>query len=177
MFNPGDVLLYAAPAWKFSNLIPKGIQLVTGNKVTHVVLYLCQEYDKHVVLDASTKGIYTLKMSEAELYNRMDYFQLYGIARLNNFDYLSHQNNIIRISSRFFAKNYGYLTILNLLFQHGMGRLFNKEWKVWFKSNDSYICSEMVQLVYEILGFKFNKPACLTEPDDFLSPPWTVIKP
>lgn len=176
MFKPGDVLLYTAPAWKFSNLIPKGIRLVTGNKMTHVALYINQEYSKHIVLDASIKGIFTLRMTEAELYNRKDDFELYGIARLKDMPPLD-ENSLIRISSSFFGKKYGYLTILNLLLQHGMGRLFNKEWKIWFKSNDAYVCSELTQLVYEKIGFKFDKPASLTEPDDFLKEPWIIIKP
>jgi hypothetical protein len=58
-----------------------------------------------------------------------------------------------------------------------MGRLFNKEWKIWFKSNDAYICSESTQLVYEKMGFKFKKIASLTEPDDFLTDPWIFIEP
>jgi hypothetical protein len=31
MFKSGDVLLYEAPAWKFSNIIPKLIRLITGD--------------------------------------------------------------------------------------------------------------------------------------------------
>lgn len=177
MFNPGDVLLYTAPAWKFSNLILKGIQLITGNKMTHVALYLNKEHDKHIILDASAKGIFTLKMTEAELYSRKDDFELYGVARLSNLQSPIDQDLIIKISSSFFGKKYGYLTILNLLLQHGMGRLFNKEWKVWFKSKDAYVCSETTQLIYEKMGYIFNRPACLTEPDDFISEPWKMIKP
>jgi hypothetical protein len=177
VFNPGDVLLYTAPAWKFSNIIPKLIRLITGNKITHVALYINQEGNKHIILDVSTKGIYTLSMTEAELYNRVDDFCLAGIARLNNLQLPLEQDKLRTATSYFFGKKYGYLTILNLLLQHGMGRLFNKEWKIWFKSNDAYICSESTQLVYEKMGFIFNKPACLVEPDDYLSAPWIFIKP
>jgi hypothetical protein len=175
MFKPGDVLLYTAPAWKFSNLIPKGIQLITGNKMTHVALYINQEGANHIVLNADSKGIFTLSMTEAELYSRKDDFELYGIARLSN--QLINPDLLRQASSSFFGKKYGYLTILNLLLQHGMGRLFNKEWKIWFKSNDAYICSESTQLVYEKMGFKFKKIASLTEPDDFLTDPWIFIEP
>lgn len=177
MLKPGDVLLYTAPAWKFSNLIPKVIQLITGNKVTHVALYIGVEGEKHIILDALADGVNTKIMSEAELYNRLDDFVLLKVARLSDSHLPIDPTGIVLATSKYVRKKYGFLTILNLFFQHGKTRLFpNKKWTVWFKSNDAYICSQVVQLVYESLGYVFDKDAALVEPDDYLSEPWNIIE-
>ena len=182
MFKPGDVLLYQAPAWKFSNIIPKLIQFITGNKVTHVALYLGCSLDGHLVLDALAGGILIKTMSEFELWSRKDDFTLYGIARLPE----THNINparafIILEAAKYSRKSYGFLTILNLLLQHGKTRLFpSKAWTTWFKSQDAYICSELCQIVLEDvfvevkLKSPFMKESNLTEPDDYLSYPWQI---
>lgn len=181
MFKPGDVLLYQAPAWKLSNLIPKTIQLITGNKVTHVALYLGPSYDGHNILDALSEGIFMRSLTEAQIYNRKDDFKLYGIARLSTTVNDTNVSAFLWSASKYTTKKYGYKTIFNLLLQHGKTRLFTKKpWTVWFKSHDAYICSEVTQLAIEDafrlnqIKFKFPKVACLVEPDDYLSAPWEV---
>lgn len=175
MFKPGDILLYKATSWKLSTIIPKLIQLITGNKITHVGLYLGQEEDKHVVLDALAKGGIKIKyFTDIEIHTRKDDFILHGIARLPvEFDSL----NLNLIALRYSNKPYGFLTIINLLLQHGKTRLFpNKKWAVWIKSNKGHICSEVSQLVLEeFVKETFQKEACLVEPDEYLSFPWEVI--
>jgi hypothetical protein len=182
MFKPGDVLLYeAAPAWKLANIIPKLIRLITGNKITHVALYLGTNENGHVILDALSNGIKIKTMSEIELYDRhMDDFKLYGIASLPNLKIDPSNTVFMYVAAKYALHPYGFKTIFNLLLQHGMGRLFNKPWKIWFKSKRGYICSEVTQLVMEDvlrlnqINILFTKNASLTEPDDYLSSPWVV---
>lgn len=181
MFKPGDVLLYEAPAWKFANVIPKIIRLITGNKITHVALYLGINDKGHVILDALSRGIEVKTMSETELYDRhKDDFKLYAVATLPEITIDSSNVVFMFAAAKYTKVPYGFKTIFNLLLQHGMGRLFNKPWKVWFKSKKGYICSEVTQLVVEDvlrlnqIKIPFTKNASLTEPDDYLSEPWKV---
>jgi hypothetical protein len=182
MFKPGDVLLYTAPAWKFSNIIPRLIRLTTGNKVTHVAVYLGTNDIGHVILDALSSGVKLKVLPEAELYNRKDDFKLHAIASLPECEPLSKGVVFMYSAAKYSSTRYGYLTIINLLLQHGMGRFFNKPWVVWFKSKKGYICSEVSQLVIEdVLRLNniptpFKKLAAITEPDDYLVAPWKVIE-
>ena len=173
MFSPGDVLLYEAPSLTFANLVPRLIRLVTGNKVTHVALYIEPELDdNHFILEALFDGIAIKTISEAELYNRLNGFKLKGVARLPNV--IVNRNALASFAIRHNNKKYGLLTILNLLLQHGKTRLFpKKEWSVWFKSKDAYTCSELTQLALEEY-FKPTKAAALVEPDDYLGSPWKI---
>jgi hypothetical protein len=182
MFKPGDVLLYTAPAWKFSNIIPRLIRLATGNKVTHVAVYLGPNDKGHVILDALASGVKLKVLSETELYDRKDDFKLCAIASLTECAILEKSSVFMYSAAKYSRTSYGYLTIFNLLLQHGKGRLSNKPWSVWFKSKNGYICSEVSQLVIEDvlrlnqIPIPFKKPAALTEPDDYLSAPWKVIE-
>jgi hypothetical protein len=179
MFKPGDVLLYKAKSYlKFSTIIPKIIQLCTGNEVTHVALYLGSTKDGHIILDALTNGILLKTLSNEEIYNRKDDFILHGIARLEG---IIPTSDIIIEASIYSRNPYGFLTIINLLLQHGKTRLFPKKlWTTWFKSKNGHICSEVCQLVLENLLQEnkfivpFTKKAHLTEPDDYLVLPWKV---
>ena len=173
MFSTGDVLLYTAPRLTFANLVPRLIRLVTGNKVTHVALYIDTDEDNtHIILEALFDGVYIKILSEAELYERMNGFKLYGTARLP--DVTINPNTLASFAMRYNQKKYGLLTILNLLLQHGKTRLFpKKEWSVWFKSKDAYTCSELTQLALEEY-FKPTKAAALVEPDDYLGSPWKI---
>ena len=186
LFNPGDVLLYTSPGLSFSNIISSCIRLIQGNEIIHVALYLGANYEGHIILEALVDGVKIKTLSDRELYNRTikpaDGLVLYGIARLPNIQ-VSLGNTVFALSAaKYNLSPYGYLTDLNLFFQHGMGRLFNKKWKLWFKSKKGYICSEVAQLaVGDVLTLfsvplPFKKEAALTEPDDFLSDPWKVIK-
>ena len=186
LFNPGDVLLYTSPGLKFSNLISNGIRLVQGSEIIHVALYLGANFNGHIIIEALTDGIKIKTLSDKELHNRTikpaDGLVLYGIARLPKIQ-VSLANTIFAVAAeKYTPAPYGYLTDLNLFFQHGMGRLFNKTWKMWFKSKKGYICSEVAQLVVgDVLNsfhipLPFKKVACLTEPDDFLKSPWKVTK-
>lgn len=183
MMKPGDVLLYKAPAWKFSNIIPKLIQLITGNSVTHVALYLGSAYDGHIILDALSEGVLIKVMSDSEIRVRKDDFMLCGIARLPEPYYIDSARSLILLKAvKYSRKPYGFLTILNLFLQHGKTRLFpNKPWTTWLKSKDAYICSEVSQLVIEDILMEFNRSspfpreANLMEPDDYLNKPWEVI--
>lgn len=186
MFQPGDVLLYTAPPLTFKNLISHGIRLVQGSQVEHVAIYLGANDTGHIILEALSDGVNLKTLSDSEIYTRTikpaDGFVLYGIARLPDMK-VSLSNKVFVLSAAKYDKApYGYLTDVNILFQHGMGRLFNKTWKVWFKSKKGYICSEVAQLVVEDVFNLFNIPlpfkkiACLTEPDDYLKEPWAVIK-
>jgi hypothetical protein len=171
MFQPGDILLYHAEALKISNIVPRLIRLITGNKVTHVALYLGEVDKKHIILDALSNGIYIKEMSN--IINRDDDFNLYGIARLPIEKDL--YGRFYDEALKFNNKPYGILTIINLLFQHGKTVFTNKEWTTWFKSKKGYICSEVCQLVYEnVVNTQFPKKANLTEPDDYLTNPWKV---
>jgi hypothetical protein len=181
MFKPGDVLLYEAPAWKFSNIIPRLIRLITGNKIIHVALYLGTNEEGHVILDALSNGIKIKTMSEIELYDRhIDDFKLYGIASLPSLKIDPTNMVFMYVAAKYAPRPYGFKTIFNLLLQHGMGRFFNKPWKIWFKSKRGYICSEVTQLVMEDvlrlnqINIPFTKNASVTEPDDYLSSPWVV---
>jgi hypothetical protein len=156
--------------------------LATGNKVTHVAVYLGTNNDGHVILDALSKGIKIKVVPEAWLYDRSDDFKLYGIARLPNMEQFSKTSVFMYSAAKYAESSYGYLTILNLLLQHGMGKFFNKSWTIWFKSKRGYVCSEVSQLVIEDvlrlnqLKSPFKKLATITEPDDYLTDPWKVIK-
>ncbi|MCI4435893.1 MAG: hypothetical protein JHC33_03675 [Ignisphaera sp.] len=182
MFKPGDVLLYTAPALKFSNIIPRLIRLATGNKVTHVAVYLGTNEYGHVILDALSNGVKLKVMSESEIFDRKDDFKLYAISRLPECEAFSKSSVFMFSAAKYANTHYGYLTILNILLQHGKGRLFNKPWSVWFKSKKGYICSEVCQLVIEDvlrlnkIRVPFTKIAAITEPDDYLSAPWKVIE-
>ena len=183
MFKAGDILLYQAPAWKLSNLIPKGIQLITGNKVTHVALYLAPSTTGHNILDALSSGISMKNLTDAEIYTRPDDFRLYGIARLPVTVTEPNTSSFLWAASKYTGKKYGYKTIFNLLLQHGKTRLFPKKpWTVWFKSKDAHICSEVSQLAIEDafrlaqVKFTFAKLACLVEPDDYTVSPWVVTR-
>jgi len=173
MFSTGDVLLYTAPRLTFANLVPRLIRLVTGNKIVHVALYIEPEInDKHFILEALFDGVYIKAYSEAELYERMNGFKLYGVARLPNVTV--NANALVSFAMRYNNKKYGILTILNLLLQHGKTRLFpRKKWSVWFKSKDAYTCSELTQLALEEY-FNPAKAAALVEPDDYLGKPWKI---
>lgn len=181
MFISGDVLLYSAPNWKFITIFPKLIQLITGNKVTHVALYLGikEGTDLHLILEALDNGVYIKAFTEEELHTRSNGFILCGVARLPQLP-----QNVIALwpAAKYTTKPYGILTILNLLCQHGKTRIFpKKSWSVWFKSKNAYICSEVTQLVLEDIlrvaqvKYTFNRPACLVEPDDYLSSPYEII--
>lgn len=140
MFQPGDVLLYHAEALKISNIIPRLIRLITGNKVTHVALYLGEVNQKHIILDALSDGIYVKEMSN--IINREDDFNLYGIARLpiEKDLYGRFYEEALKVNNT----PYGILTILNLLLQHGKTLIFpKKQWTTAFKSKKGYICSEV----------------------------------
>ena len=182
MFKPGDVLLYTAPALKFSNIIPRLIRLATGNKVTHVAVYLGKNDTGHVILDALSNGVQLKVMSEDHLYDRQDDFKLCAIASLDECKPLSSSSVFMFSAAKYASTRYGYLTIFNLLLQHGKGRIFNKPWSIWFKSKKGYICSEVSQLVIEDvlrlnqISVPFKKPAAITEPDDYLSDPWKVVE-
>jgi hypothetical protein len=181
MFRPGDVLLYTATAWKFSNIIPRLIRVVTGNKVTHVSVYLGANEYGHVILDALSNGVKLKVMKEDELFDRKDDFKLYGIASLLECEAFSKSSVFMYAAAKYSSTSYGYLTAFNLFLQHGKGRFFNKPWSIWFKSKRGFICSEVNQLVIEdVLRLNniptpFKKPAALTEPDDYLVSPWKVI--
>ncbi len=179
MFKPGDILLYQATANKLSNIIPKCIQLITGNKVTHVSLYLGTSYGSHIILDALANGILIKTFTESELHNRKDGFNLYGIASL---DVDIDVSKILLEASNYSRKPYGFVTIFNLFLQHGKTRIFpKKQWTAWCKSRNGHICSEVSQLVLENVLLQNNikppfvKPANLTEPDDYLVAPWRVL--
>lgn len=179
MFKPGDILLYKSePALKFSTVIPKLIQLSTGNNVTHVALYLGTVPGGYLVLDALAGGILLKTLSGDEIYKRKDGFILYGIASL---DIDIPYSNLLREAVKYSRKPYGFITIFNLLLQHGKTRLFpDKSWTTWMKSKDGYICSEVCQLVLESVLQEYIKPpfikkANLTEPDDYLVAPWKVV--
>lgn len=181
MFETGDILLYqAVSAFKFSTIIPKLIQLITGNKITHVALYLGQTNGNHVILDALANGILIKTLSNTEIYNRKDDFKLYGISQLN---VEIPVTNLMVEACVYSRKPYGFTTIFNLLLQHGKTRLYpNKQWTTWCKSKDGYICSEVCQKVLEALLSEnhikspFIKKANLTEPDDYLIAPWKVTE-
>lgn len=181
LFSPGDVLLYQAPAIKLSNTFPELIRLITGNKVIHVALYLGYN-NGHVILEALSDGVNIKTLGNTEIYDRVNGFKLYGISRLPNIS-ISSNNIVFMVAAAKYNKSpYGYLTILNLLFQHMKTRIFPKlPWTVWFKSKHGYICSEVSRLVLqdvlEINNIKlpFLKPAAVTEPDDYLAAPWKVI--
>lgn len=180
MFKPGDVLLYESqPGLKFGTVIPKLIQLCTGNKIMHTALYLGCTSEGHVILDALADGVLLKTFSESELYLRPEELVLSAVARLEaNIPLL----DVMSKASKYSLKPYGFVTITNLLLQHGKTRLFpKKSWTTWFKSKNGYICSEVCQLVLEELlrenkqPIPFPKLANLTEPDDYLSAPWKVI--
>jgi hypothetical protein len=181
MFKPGDILLYQAEsALKFSTIIPKLIQLSTGNTVTHVALYLGQDNKgNHVILDALANGILVKSFSEEEIFTRKDSFRLHGIATL---DIEIPTVNLMIEACVYSRKPYGFVTILNLFLQHGKTLLYpDKPWTTWMKSKNGYICSEVCQRVLENLMHEnhitppFVKEANLTEPDDYLVAPWKVI--
>lgn len=181
MFKPGDILLYqAVSALKFSTIIPRIIQLITGNKITHVALYLGCINGNHIILDALANGILVKSLSNTEIYNRKDDFKLYGISQL---DIEIPITNIMIEACIYSRKPYGFATIFNLLFQHGKTRLYpTKPWTTWFKSKNGYICSEVCQRVLENLLIENNiklpfiKESNLTEPDDYLVAPWKVTE-
>lgn len=169
-FNPGDVLLYASPYLKFNDILAHGIRLVEGSQVIHVAVYL----DNNTIIEALNGKVSITYLSD--LVNRTNGMVLYGVATLP--DTSIKYQDIYAIASLFNNKPYGYLTDINILFQHGKCLLFpNKPWTVWFKSKKGYICSELALLIYQaLLNKPFPKLACLTEPDDFLKFPWTVKK-
>jgi len=170
MFSPGDVLLYKAQAWKFSNALAKCIQIITGNQIIHVALYLNGHGDDHFILEALSDGVYIKHVTTQEIYHHNRDFELVGIASL---PYTF--TNLLTCAEKYNDKKYGFLTILNLLLQHGMGRLA-QPWKIWFQSKDAYICSQVTQLVLQdaIKNIEFPKPAAITEPDDYAVFPWKV---
>ncbi|MCI4435820.1 MAG: hypothetical protein JHC33_03295 [Ignisphaera sp.] len=181
MFKPGDILLYQAEsALKFSTIIPKLIQLSTGNEVTHVALYLGKDPSgNHLVLDALADGILIKSFSDNEIFSRKDSFRLHGIASL---DIEIPTVNLMIEACVYSRKPYGFVTILNLFLQHGKTLLYpNKPWTTWMKSKTGFICSEVCQRVLENLLNEnhiippFLKEANLTEPDDYLVAPWKVI--
>lgn len=184
MFSPGDILLYTSPGLKFTNLISNGIRLVQGNKVCHVAIYLGANDYGHVILEALTDGVKLKTLVGDEIYTRTEKpakgLVLYGVAKLPSIRVSLGNNVFILAAAKYNLYPYGYLTDLNLLFQHGMGRLFNKKWKLWFKSKEGYICSEVAQLVIQdvlklySMPVPFKKIAALTEPDDFTKAPWEV---
>ncbi len=168
-FIPGDVLLYTSPHLKFNDILAHGVRLIEGSQVIHVALYL----GNSLIIEA-LNGKVSIKYLP-ELVNRTNGMVLYGISRLDGFN--ETYDSLNKIASTFNNKPYGYLTDINILFQHGKCLLFpNKPWTVWFKSKDAYMCSETVLLIYQAFGKTFTKLACLTEPDDLLKAPWTVIK-
>ena len=172
MFSTGDVLLYTAPRLTFANLVPRLIRLVTGNKIVHVDLYIGPDHGNHVILEALFDGVRLRTFSEAELYERMNGFKLHSTAKLPNVEI--SPVTLMAIAVNYEGKKYGYLTILNLLLQHGKTRLFpNKQWSILFTSKDAYTCSQLTQLALEDY-FNPLKPAALVEPDDFLARPWRV---
>ena len=183
MFKPGDILLYTAPALKFDNIVPRLIRVITGNKVTHVAVYLGSIDESHIVIEALSDGVKIRTYSDAGLRDRKDDFKLYGIARLPNIE-VEANNKVFALSAAAYTQTpYGYLTIVNLLLQHGRGWLFPKKpWTVWFKSKKGYVCSEVAQLVItdvlklNNIAISFPKPAAVTEPDDYLVSPWEVIE-
>lgn len=186
MFSPGDILLYTSPGLKFTNLISNGIRLVQGNKICHVAIYLGANDCGHVILEALTDGVNIKTLVGDEIYVRTGKLAsglvLYGIAKLPSIRVSVGSNVFVLAATKYHLSPYGYLTDLNLLLQHGMGRLFNKPWKVWFKSKKGYICSEVAQLVMQDvlklynMRVSFKKIAALTEPDDFTKAPWQVTK-
>ena len=168
-FIPGQVLLYSSPHLKFNNILANGIRLIEGNKVIHVSLYLGNNF----IIEALSDGVKIKYLSD--LVNRDNGMVLYGISSLPNFmptfDILTLFANI------FINKPYGYLTDINILFQHGKCLLFPKKpWTVWFKSQNGFICSELILSILVNFNLKFPKIPALTEPDDFLSAPWVVTK-
>ena len=182
MFKPGDILLYTAPALKFDNIVPRLIRVITGNKVTHVAVYLGMINESHIVIEALSDGVKIRTYSDKGIRDREDDFKLYGIAKLPNLDINPKNKTFAVAASSYTQVPYGYLTILNLLLQHGRGWIFPKKpWTVWFKSKRGYICSEVAQLVIadvlklNNINITFPKPAAVTEPDDYLVSPWKVI--
>ena len=168
-FNPGDVLLYTSPHLKFKYLLAHGIRLVEGSQIIHVAIYL----DNNFIIEALDGKVQIKYLPE--LINRTNGMVLYGTATLSNTSIV--YQDIYAIASLFNNKPYGYLTDINILFQHGKCLLFPKKpWTVWFKSRNGYMCSETALLIYQALGNKFPKLACLTEPNDLLKAPWTVTK-
>ena len=184
MFNPGDVLLYEAPAWQFKNFFAKCIQLIQGNDVIHVALYLKPSGSNHIILEALTDGVKIKTMSTNELRNRSNGFVLFGTSRLKENSSCFDAGMVFIDSFVYNGRSYGFLTDFNLFLQHGKTKLFKKlPWTVWFHSKDKYICSEVTQLVLEsVLEYNlkpnpFPKKACLTEPDDYLNENiWSVSR-
>lgn len=183
MFKSGDILLYAAPTLKFSNIIPRLIRLITGNEVIHTAIYLKSDgNNSNLVLDALPSGIYIKTFTDAELLNRLDDLKLYGIAYLPNL-FINSSNTICLVAAKYAYHSYGYFTIINLLLQHLKTRIFTSSlFSIAFKSKDAYICSEVCRLVVDdVLRLNnipspFNKLPALTEPDDYLKHPWEIIK-
>lgn len=187
MFNPGDILLYDARALKFATIIPKLIRLITGNKITHVAMYLKKDGENHIILDALISGVKLKTLTTSQLYDRSkENFKLYGISRLPEIellpDVVKKTDMFLWMAEKYAPSPYAIKTICNLLLQHGIGRIYpDKQWKVSFKSSKGYICSEACQLVMEDIiklnqiNITFTKVAAITEPDDYLKAPWKVI--
>jgi len=173
MFKPGDVLLYESTGLTFKNLIAEGIRLITGNKVIHVAFYWGKKGDEHTIIEAlGSVGVDVKELTDESIVNHPDGFRLFGVARLEDIPTVAYK------TYDYIGSPYGYLTITNLMFQHGKTRLFPKKpWTTWFKSKEGYICSELCQLIVEdaLPDFKFPKQAHLVEPDDYLSAPWKVV--
>lgn len=170
MYKSGDVLLYESTGLTFKNLIAESIRLITGNRVIHVAFYWGTRGERHTIVESlGSVGVDVKELTDEELVNHPDGFRLFGISRLEGAPMVVYK------TYDYIGSHYGYLTIINLMFQHGKTRLFPKRpWTTWFKSRDGYICSELCQLIVEqaIPDYKFPKLAHLVEPDDYLTAPW-----
>lgn len=175
MYNSGDILLYETTAPHWSNILAQGIRLVVGNKVIHVAVYICPFQDKHIILEALDGGVFVKVISD--IINRDNGLHLYGIASLPDITF--NTEALLTVACNYDSCSYGYLTDINILFQHGKCLLFPKlPWTIWFKSKNGFICSEIAQIVLKILNpaLTFPKIPALTEPNDYLVAPWTVKK-
>ena len=130
MFNPGDILLYTAPALKFSNLIAKTIGLIEGNPVQHVAVYLGSNSAGHQIIEALSDGVRIKVLPRENLFNRVDGkaagFKLYGVSRLKDLQIQSTDKIFAISAAKYDLFPYGYLTDFNLFLQHGKTRLFPK---------------------------------------------------
>lgn len=178
MFQPGDILLYGVNLLTCKNIVPRLIQLIQGSTVIHVAIYVNKdEQGNHIICEALLcDGVTKKVFTETTIITRPDGFILLGTKRHPE---IKNVINLDKIVAKYIGKKYAKLTIINILFQHGMSRILTKRvWTNWFTSKDAFICSQLALTIIEDvlkennIPYTFTKVPSLTEPDDYLKNPW-----
>lgn len=170
---PGDVLLFRRG--NSSSIIPRLISWVQGNRHVHVAVVI-QGSPFPFVAEADSE--FNMRIAPYEV----SALQEHPVVVRPSFDFDPDRLKIEAYRITSFGR-YSYLSLVDALINHGLGRVFGwfgktYTYRTWWAKNpfeDKYICSTLVSYLFSRCSNQKYDPT--VEPDSFTTAEWTVIYP